>query len=204
VLQRPLIAVVVPVTRRGEVRFLLFMGLLPERIATLFTAQHLDPKWVAVVFDRKGHVIARVPDGSLVGRTPGADLVAAIRHDHEGWLRSTTFEGAPAYFAFARVPHADWSVALGIPVAAAYASASRSLSPILAGGLVAVVLGLLLATMLGRRIAAPLATLATAARASDAAAVLRGLAPAVAEVADVGRALRDASESRKAEQLERQ
>jgi PAS domain S-box-containing protein len=203
-LPRPVIPVIVPVTRGGEVRFLLLMGLLPERIAELLTAERIDPARVAVVFDRVGHVVAHVPDGGLVGRMPVPELVAAIRREREGWLRSTTVKNTFPDFAFARVPHADWTVALGILVGGAHAPAKRSLYVILTAAAAMLVLAPVLALRWGRRLTVPLAALAAAARRGESGAPIPELDATVAEVAELRQALHDATEIRARGQAERQ
>jgi signal transduction histidine kinase len=202
VLQRPVIAVGVPVVRNGEVRFVLDMGLLPERLAGLLEGPQREPAWTVTVFDRKGVVIAGVPDAGLVGSPAPAELVTVIRDDREGWVRSTTFGNAAAYVAFARVPRAEWTVAIGIPGAAAYAEVKRSLYAIVAAAAVVLTLGVFLAAVVGRRIAAPLVTLAAAAR-TGAAEEEVSVASAIAEVQDLEKALREGTVSRAREERER-
>jgi PAS domain S-box-containing protein len=202
--QRPMIAVIVPGIRGGGVPFLLVMGLVPERIATLLTSQRFDPAEIALVFDRSGRVVARVPAGGRPGEVTTPELPAAIRANGEGWVRGGPLDQASHYFAFARVPHADWTVGLATPGRSAYARATRALYTILAGALAALVLAPWLALRLGRRIADPLAALAAAARDGDDRATMPKIDSTVAEIWDLRRALADAAETRRREWAERQ
>src|SRR5258708_12504096 len=59
VLQRPVVAVGVPVFRDGKVAFVLVMALGSEILSKLLHQPDLSPDWVVAIFDRKGIIVAR-------------------------------------------------------------------------------------------------------------------------------------------------
>jgi signal transduction histidine kinase len=141
---RPVIAVAVPVVREGTARFTLVMGVAADAVAEMAGAERADPSWVAAVFDRTG---ARI--GSGPGEAP-PELHKSIHRARPDWIRTTAADGTARYFALAPVPSAGWTVALGIPAGAAYATARQSLYPLLAVALLAVALVPVLALGLTR------------------------------------------------------
>jgi PAS domain S-box-containing protein len=201
VVQRPVVTVGMPVVRGGEVRFVLDMGLLPERVAAVLEGPHLDRSWTVTVLDRNAVVVATWPAHREPGTSPGPGLVAAVREQGEGWARAAA--GADRHFALARVPLAGWTVAIGVPVGVAYAEATRSLYPVVGGILAVLGLGVLLAAVLGRRIAAPLTALARAARRGDTEKDRRA-GSAVVEIEDLERALHEAGIARRRAERERE
>jgi hypothetical protein len=59
VLNRPIVAVGVPVFRDGKVAFVLVSGLGSEILSKLLRQPDLSPDWVVAIFDRKGIIVAR-------------------------------------------------------------------------------------------------------------------------------------------------
>ena len=158
------IAVWVPVTREGRVRYVLSALLRPDAIGSVLTGQRAPVEWTAAVLDRRRTMVARSrqPD-DFVGR-PATLPVAAI-HVEDGWTRSTDLEGEESYVAFSRAPRSGWTVLLSTPVSAIEGSTTRSLRLLTIGGLLLLAGGVLLAVVFGRRIAGAIESLSAMADA---------------------------------------
>jgi hypothetical protein len=57
--KRPVFDVVVPVMKKGSIRYLLSLGLTPDDLRPILKEQQLDPAWTSVVWDRNNVVLAR-------------------------------------------------------------------------------------------------------------------------------------------------
>jgi PAS domain S-box-containing protein len=163
---RPLVTVSVPVFEGHRVRYVLSMAVLPETLNSILLEQKLAPEVIGTVYDRRGVTIARTLDmTTFVGKPAPARLAAAMGGDREGWVRGDTVEGTPAYFAFARSKLSGWAVSLAEPVASFDATLWRSLGAMGAAGILAVLLAIGLAAVVGTRISGSIAALAFAAPA---------------------------------------
>lgn len=184
------IAIRYPVRRGREVVYVLSAMVRPEQFQRLLEAQQLPAGWASGVVDSTHHFIARVPP------RPNADLAsedfrAHVAQAEEGWYRGTTVDGADTFTAFLRSARSGWSMGLGIPAEVVTASSRRVAWTLSAGALVASLLALAFAIVVGRRISEPMAALSAAARSLGEG---KAYVPAAAtlpidELRDVQRAL---------------
>ncbi len=185
----------VPVVRHGAVKYVLSAVVKPDAIAALLTPQRFAADWVAVVLDGNQRIVARtMTPERMVGQPASASLRDALARSSEGWFHGSTLEGADVYTPYGRSAFSGWAVAMGIPAAVVQAGARRTLQALAAGIFGAVALALVLAILLGHRIAAPIVALAAAAKEIERgeAPVIPATSP-VEEVYDLGRALADAA-----------
>ncbi|HEU4340232.1 MAG TPA: PAS domain S-box protein, partial [Candidatus Binatia bacterium] len=164
--QRPSLATSFPVIRDGNVAYGLSMVTLPENFTTLLLEQGLPAEWYAVIVDRNGTIISRNPDQErFVGRPVSPDLSRLLSQSDEGWSDSQTWDGVQVYSVFARSTLTGWSIAIGVPQAAINAAVNRSTRIMGVGAAVLLFIALGTALLLGRRISAPISTLARSAEA---------------------------------------
>ena len=185
----------VPVEREGHVRYVLSAAVKPQAISRILSTQRLPPDWVGVVVDGNSRIVARTVESErTLGSLASESLRAALARAPEGWFHGSTIEGAEVYTPYNRSPWSGWALALGIPVSAVAASAQNTTWFMTAGLLLAASVALLLALALGRRIAAPIASLAEAAKAlgrGERSSIAR--TSRVEEVGALGQALEDAA-----------
>ena len=194
---RPMVAVSVPVFEGHRVRYVLSMGLSPEALSSILLEQKFSPSTVGAIYDRHGVVIARTRNPSTAVGAPGPTaLLAATRSAPEGWMRDTTVDGVRAYFAFARSKSTGWTVSFAEPAASFDESLHRSLWVIGAGGLLAVLIAVGLATMVGARISGSIGALSSAAPAVLGGQRRFEIPPSpLAEINDLAAALESARET---------
>jgi signal transduction histidine kinase/ActR/RegA family two-component response regulator len=190
------IPVRVPVLRDGRVRYILSAAVKPAALLDVLQRQRIPNQWVSSVFDRTKTIAVRTRNSEqYVGQSISPEFVRLLdAGGAEGWAVTHTLEGAPVYTAFARSPVTGWGIGIGIPQASVDAPLHRSLLAVGAGGLVLLLVAVLLAVLVGRRITTPIAALSSSARAFGEGGDVPAMAPAgVQEIEEVRRAFREAA-----------
>ncbi len=186
----------VPVLRQGTLVYVLTAVIKPASLVPVLARQRIPGDWVGSVFDRKRNIVARTKNIELfLGRPVSPEFEALLGEGRsEGWAMTHTLEGVEVGTAYARSPVSGWGIGLGIPVSALSAPLRRSLLTIAIGGIVVVVLAVLAAIGVGRRITSPIVALAGAARGFGEQGRLDAGRPAgVTEVEEVRRAFIEAA-----------
>ena len=152
--RRPLIAVEVPVPVGGRVAYGLAMGFFPERIADLLPRPP-EPGWLIGVFDRGGTIVARSQGAeAFVGAKGAPGLLRAFARADEGVVEARSLDGVEVLAAFSRSPDSGWTVAVGVPRRVLMSGLQQWLQALLAVTVALCGLGMGLALVLSRRIAA--------------------------------------------------
>jgi PAS domain S-box-containing protein len=160
------VTVNVPVFEGRRVRYVLSMAVLPEGLNSILLEQKLAPNVIGAVYDRRGVAIARTLGmATFIGRPAPARLAEAMAATGEGWIRDSAVDGPPAYFAFSRSKLSGWTVALAEPVGSFDATFWRSLGVMGVAGILAVLLAIGMAAVVGTRISGSIVALASAAPA---------------------------------------
>lgn len=191
--RRAVVAIYRPVIQRGQVAFVLNVGLYASTLADIIDAEHLPSEWIVAIQDGSANLAAQ--SASPAGRPaplPSPALRQALRESREGLLSARTLGGTPVLYAFSRSGLTHWSVAIAIPQAARQRDLARSLLPLGLGLLALFGLGMAMTRRISRHISeavqglsAPAMALATGAAVSMPRSDL-GEANAVA--AAIGRA----------------
>ncbi|MFT3857567.1 MAG: sensor histidine kinase [Aquabacterium sp.] len=154
---QPILAMAVPVRRKGQTLYSLGAGLAPRRVAGLLQAHNLPSEWIAAVLDSKGRIVARNRDmDRFLGKSAVPALVNAAHAHREGVVETVTLEGIPVITAYSRSDLFDWSVGVGIPQAALTRELKHAMLVLVGATAVAFALALLLTWWLAvHRIVAP-------------------------------------------------
>jgi signal transduction histidine kinase/DNA-binding response OmpR family regulator len=201
--RRPTIAVAVPVIRDGVVRYALEMSIDPEVFTRLLLAQRPSVAAVETIVDGRGFILARTRDAAaVVGRPLAPVLASQIATTEEGSGTGRTLEGLSVYHTFSRSPVTRWTTSVAVPRAVVRGAMDRSVTLMLGGGAIVLLLGLGAALVLGKRISTPISTLAAAAEdiARGQRVVLN--ASGVREVRELRDALITAGEAAREARLE--
>ena len=186
----------VPVIRRGTLVHVLTAGVKPLSLLEVLGRQRIPEEWVASIFDRKKTIVARTKSSEqFVGKLVSPEFVKLLdASGPEGWSVTHTLEGVPVYTAFARSPVTGWGIGIGIPRDSVDAPLYRSLLAVIGGGVALLLSGVVIATIIGRRITTPMVALSSAAKAFGEGGGMTSSAPAgVSEVDDVRRAFTEAA-----------
>ena len=187
VLEAPVVAVVVPVVRGGRVDAVLGAPLDPGRLAGLLASHGSAEGAFARLTDRNNVVVARSRDAAAFLGRPAPDWFPAATAGREGdLLKGRALSGHDVVLAFRRLSSAPgWTVVVAEPLAAYDASWRRPLAAFAAGGAATLLVALLAAAWLGRRILRPVRALTrqaeSVAASGEAAAVPEGVPVPVAE-----------------------
>jgi signal transduction histidine kinase len=187
-LQRPSLPIRLPVLKNGKVQHVLTAVIVPEAFDSVFQAQRLPSGWASGLVDADGGLIIRIPARPAGTKASPAYLEALSKGD-EGWYRGITLDGADTFTAFTKSGRLGWSLGFAIP-------AEEVLGPVrrgawLAGGgvLLVLLLGLSAAYWLSRRVARPMAELASSATSLGQGEKLVVPRSSIQEVSELGRAL---------------
>ncbi|HEX5787078.1 MAG TPA: ATP-binding protein [Woeseiaceae bacterium] len=162
--------------RFGAEAAVLTAKILPSSILSLLTPQRLPVDWVGVVLDANGIIVARTRSHvDMLGRPAADSLRSALDRAPEGWFHGHTIEGDEVYTPYTRSRKTGWAVALGIPANVVEHNMNTSLLILVLGLLAALTVALVLAGLYSRYIAAPIVSLAAAAKAIGSGGDVRPL-----------------------------
>lgn len=195
VTKRPLIAIDVPVFRKGEVVYDLSMTLPSDRLAAILSHQHLPPEWYCSILDSKTVVVARTrrPE-RFVGKVVNSPFRQAMARSPEGIVKVVNLEGVAVLDAFSRSAASRWTVVIGAPTSTAMVDLYAWLGWAIGGATVISLLGIALALRIGSRIAQSIRSLVPPALALGSGEPVTDLPPHfISETACLSEAMLQAS-----------
>jgi signal transduction histidine kinase/CheY-like chemotaxis protein len=176
VLETSVVAVLVPFVRKGKVQYVISAIVRPDSFLKLLDLQNVAGQGVIAILDRRYNVVARsLNQLEAVGKPASPSLVRILESGADrGSATTKTIEGVPVYTVFRRSEFSGWVSAVGIPMRSVDGPVTRSY--LLFGGAVvlSILLGLLVATLVGRTVVGPMHELE-----QSAARVGRGEAPSI-------------------------
>jgi signal transduction histidine kinase len=186
-------AILTPVERDGQVPYVLAMTFTPQGLADALGFQQVPPEWTVELLDRRGRIMWRSRDAARhVGTQSGPAFLARLDGPPSGLFAGTTFDGVSAYAAISRSRMSGWSAAVGAPRSAIDAALFRSLSGVFGAGTFMLLFGILLSSVLGRRLQVSVGQLIAAAKALGRGEERPPVSSSVRELAAIGDALSDA------------
>lgn len=148
-------------------RYVLAASLDLADLSGIFGQQRVPSDWTAAILDRQKRIIAR---SRTPQRFPGQRATSTLAwrsaevSERSFW--DVTKEGSPSFEVFSRSALSEWTVVLGVPASEVQA-ARRSLWLMVGSGITFLGLGIVLAVVVARRIARPIAALARSAEALE-------------------------------------
>ncbi|NUU04040.1 ATP-binding protein [Herbaspirillum robiniae] len=163
-LKKHIIFIDVPVITRSGKSFVLSQAVYAEHFSLAFKERDIPASWVVGVFDKNGLTIGRnVRADEFVGKAANAETVEAIRSQSDRIRRHTVRGNLEVYDVLNRSALSGWTVAVGVP-AEEIDGQVREAGYIAAGGLLlAVVVALIGAGVVGQRLADSIEAAAAAA-----------------------------------------
>ncbi len=153
-----------PVFRDVTLLYVLSATVSPGSVRDILTDQKLPDEWSASVVDAHGNILAQHPGhAEAMGRRSALAITAGGGGKALDWHQGTDAQGRAVYFANARTGTAGWTVLVAVPTAVVEYPFWRSLGAVVMGGAGFLLLSVLAATVLGRRITGPLRALSAAA-----------------------------------------
>jgi signal transduction histidine kinase/ActR/RegA family two-component response regulator len=188
-------AVRVPVVRGDHVVYILTAVLSTEVIHKVLVRQNIPQGSIASVFDQTSRRVAR--SRTPISSQPDHSLVKLIASgDPQGTGITTTSEGEILYTGYTRLPEFGWTVAVGASVAEVNRAFYALLGAIALGLAASLLLSLLLAWILARRVSEPIERLKQAAGALGRGDPVHVPTLEITELDEVAVALRTAAMER--------
>ena len=190
VIKRLVINVDVPVFINDKIRYVLGVGILPKNFQEVLSAQGLPQGWIAVVFDRKGNIVARTHEPEkYVGHTIVTDLQVLLQKAQEGSGVYLTQEGVDVLSFYSRSPNTGMGVAIGIPRASVEGAFMKTMLVVTVSMLLLLGISVLLARRMSARIVRAVHALTAPAAALGEERVLPVPEVEIREVDDVAGAI---------------
>lgn len=196
-------AVVLPIRLEDGPGFLA-LALPLARLQAVLDAAPRGPGEVATVLDGVGALAARSPADAAGEANPAAMAAAVAGPARAGMRRVTAADGGSLLLAERRSAVSPWRAGVAVPERLVLAPLRRAFWIFGLGGAAALALALLLATLLGRRLAGALDTLVAAGRAVVAELPVALAATPLREANQAIAALAEATGRRDAEAAARQ
>ena len=160
------IAIGVPVYRGDTIAYSLNIGLSPDRIAEILDRHKIPEGWIARVLDGSGTIIAHSQKiTELVGKKAVDPLPERVAVADEESLESLSRDGVPVVTSFSRSALWRWSVAISAPKSLLKKELYQQLVWVVSGIILALLLGIWLASRLAERVISSVRDLNNAARA---------------------------------------
>jgi signal transduction histidine kinase/CheY-like chemotaxis protein len=196
----------VPVLRGGQLIFVLTAVLQPEALKALIERQLVPKTWLVSVWDAKTRRVARSrAHDKFLGSAPSGGLQSLLsRGELEGIGPTHTLESEDVYTAFRHQREFGWAVSVAVPASEMAIGATQSLVAYGGGVILSVVIGLLAALAMARRINGPMGQLRDAAQALGEGQVVQVPEGDISEIQEVGDALFDAARQRAQSEAERE
>ncbi|TXN11328.1 histidine kinase, partial [Methylobacterium sp. WL122] len=150
-----LVALRVPVIRKGDLRYVLSVGLANDAVSSILRDAGAPDGWVGTIVDADGNTIARTrAEAEELGQPADAALQAAIRHAPNGFYSGSTLEGSNVEVVYRTLQDTGgWSVHFGMPAATLNAPVLRSYLVLAGGSVLSIGLALALVGLVGRDMA---------------------------------------------------
>ena len=187
------VAISVPVTRDGQLRYVLSASMLASAFSNILRRQKAPPDGVLALLDADLTIIARTRnEDRFLGGKASEDFADAARRSPEGARRSILLEGTPSFSAWSKSSLTGWTAGLGLPAAAVDGPNLKSLMMLIAVGGSLLGGGLLLAFFVRWRIVRALKAAVAASRAVAGGAPGPVWTSRITEFHDLSEGLRDA------------
>ena len=162
------IEIAVPVVHEEAVTHLLIARIDQEAWLRLLSRLPILSNATITLLDRDAIIIARTLNNDRwVGKPATSELAAKAKLMPEGAYRSTGLEGQAFYSAHRRSPLWGWTVATGVPAVEVERPMRDSTLALVGAAVLSAGLAIWLAIIVGRRIAGPVAALASSVKALE-------------------------------------
>ncbi|HMA08744.1 MAG TPA: histidine kinase dimerization/phospho-acceptor domain-containing protein, partial [Ramlibacter sp.] len=156
------VAIAMPVDQDGAVRYVLGARMGETVWQRLASGAAKPDGGNAALFDGQDHLIGySLADVAPAGSALPRDAAASMRNRPAGVHRSSDVDGSAVYAAWESIPMSDWRVRVAVPAVPIDAAHRKALLAALTTSGGSLLLGLLLAALVARRVARPLQRLAT-------------------------------------------
>ncbi|MBB3211822.1 diguanylate cyclase (GGDEF)-like protein [Herbaspirillum sp. Sphag1AN] len=165
ILGRYVYAVTVPVKRKGQVRYSIAAAIPNDPLLSILNDQRLPASWSVIVSDSAGNLVANWHTrGMKLGDKVLPKLIPKLSSATEQVFEAKLHDGFPVLVIYSRSLATNWVVSVNLPLSEVRGN-RHALSSVVFYSLLALSLGLLLAWLIGDKIANSITALIAPARA---------------------------------------
>lgn len=191
----PVIGIDIPVIEGDEVKYNLALSIPLEELDRILLQQRFPEGVNAAIVDRSGTIVSHFPDTS---KWLGKKLSHAISTDpglrqEAVYLDALRSDGTPVLAAQTRSQESGWSVAISRPKSHIHAALAPNLILLFLTGALALVIGVLLASLVSRKIVTATTALAESAAKIGTTGYATPDRTGIAEIDSVSSGLSEAS-----------
>jgi signal transduction histidine kinase len=188
-------AIRVPVTRGGELRYVLSAVVNPEALTSILQREfHPHEEWTRALIDPAGTIVARTRDDRFVGQSATPQFLESASRTPEGIVPQTTLDGEPVYAAFSRGSSWGWLTATVVPRQSLDAPMQQSKAALALMSVMTVILGAFVAWGMADRVSRDLRrTTGSALRLARGETSVSNAPSRVAEIAQLDEAIRQSA-----------
>ncbi len=202
VVQRPNIAVVMPVFYDNTLTYFLSLSVGANQMAEVLSRANLPEHETGVIVDRNNVIVARsVGQEEFVGTRARINVVNAL--EKEGRNISENVEGERIHTFYTHSELSGWTIAISTPETALDAPMTRSMGVLFGLGTGLIGFSVLIALFLARRLSRPIEALSRGATALGNNQPLPPLQTSVREIRDVWENLHRVADDLRTRTLER-
>lgn len=186
----PVFSVGVPVREKGKIKYVLVATVSTSLLSKMLIAQNYPSNWTAAIVDQSEIIIARSRSSEkYIGAKATSHLAQEIRLHDSSMYEDYNLEGNRTYGSFNKLKPLGWTVVLGIPFEESHTPFMKILWTIALGGGSLLMLGLILALIIGNRVANSVGRLSNAARDLGRGEKIQKVTSELTELNDVGEVL---------------
>ena len=156
------VAVALPVMQGGEVRYVVGARMGEAVWHRLARASSVPKGAHASIFDAQHRLVGDSADLAMTGSALPDEAAAALSEGPSGVRRTGDMDGRIVYAAWQTMSQAGWHARVALPAAPVDAAHRKAMVRALSAIAASLLLGLLLASLVARRVTAPLRQLAAA------------------------------------------
>ena len=164
VTRRPFLMAAVPVSRNGDVPYVLAIAISPESLSQSIL-QDIPEGWIGAIVDRNMRIIARsVDQDGFVGQLTGEAISRSLTEESGSFHGAVSMNGAPVFLAYQRSALSGWSVHFLVPETILDAPLRDLWRTLLLMGVLAIAVSMVGALLYGHMLRQSLSMIARAAR----------------------------------------
>lgn len=165
VTKRKIFSVAVPVIKNNRISLILIGNISVNLLNESLKRISLEEDWYATLLDRDYFILSRSRKADeFTGQKASQYITNKMVDVNSGVLKSTNKEGIKVYSVFTKSLLTGWTVVLGFPIEK-MATISDISKLVLVVALVVIVMGIILAIRIGRKISEPIVALTHSAEA---------------------------------------
>lgn len=181
----------VPVKKENIILYAIVGTLKVSSFSRLLELQELPPNWYAAILDKDAKILAQTFSEARnhIGKKASSDLSQKIKREDSYTFNDVNKKGNKAFGASSHSKITGWTVVLRIPDDGNLFTYWKSLHLIIVGGSLLLILSIIFALYLGRKISAPILSLAQSAKSLGQGKPIQELNTSLQEAIDVNAAL---------------